>query len=153
MTFTQKLLYGLVGFLIGNTLLVTLGIGVHFYSRYSRDETELTFDTALSETNSPELKEIQFKGDTVIFKKENQREVFYISTESQRELLLKNIDERNKISLSNTVTTIEEPAPSMGYFQMINFWIFPTVIMLGIPLIIFLLFLILLRKNSNNHPR
>jgi ATP-dependent Zn protease len=149
MTLRQKLFYAFSGFVIGNALLAALVVGFYFYSQHSPTEIELTFDTAMSRINSPELKGVRFNNEKAIFKQEDHEEVFSISTDAQRELLLKKIDERNINSPVNAVK-VEESAESTGHFMTLV----PIIgIIIGIsqPLIVILLIVLLLRKNSNKN--
>ena len=119
MKMTQKILYAIAGFVIGNTLLALLGLGVYYYASVGESMPRLnTLNDAVSRLEDPELTEVRFESHRVIFTRGSDSEVYQAASDSELELLLSKLTERNLNLRSVKVSVTEESGSSLSRLML-----------------------------------
>ena len=149
MKMTQKILYAVAGFVIGNTLLALLCLGVYYYASVRDSMPRLnSLNDAIARIHDPALSEVRFESHRVIFTRGDDSEVFQASSDLQLEMLWSRLDDRNVSGRPVRVSVTEENGRSLSRVMLTSS--FPMLLLVGVPMIVIitLLFLILLKLNG-----
>jgi ATP-dependent Zn protease len=144
MSNNQKFIYGIIGFCVGNIMLVLLFLGVSALS--SSPKHQMSFEDALVRIQNKEIKNVVIKKDFAELNNLSNNEFQTTElTENQREELFKTVTNINAKS-TDTIRMAEEPIKSdlsenMFRIMLLLFFISPPIIVV--------LLLIIIKKMDN----
>ncbi|MEJ7622666.1 MAG: ATP-dependent zinc metalloprotease FtsH [Pyrinomonadaceae bacterium] len=103
----------------------------YLQTRQTKPAAELNIDAATSRIENKDFKQASFKQSAVEFTDQNGNKFLtIIGSEPTREMLLKKIDEFNKVNPTSAIATSEEAASSgLGWLVLIN--ALPFILLMG----------------------
>ena len=147
MNLRNKILYAFAGFVIGNIFLLTLFTGVKNFDRVFPQKAGITTERAVELIKSGKIREVNIKDDQAILRDYlNEDYQYFITSDSDRELILERIKFYNSVNPNNSITMSEAPRTSdfpPRVFQLL------FILFLVSPPIIVVLLLVIIKKMNN----
>ncbi len=146
MKLKQKLIYAVLGFLVGNAILLLVFYGWSNLKQSDAKPEEISFNQVLTKINNKEIKAVTIKEDSVVVTEENDKKYFSVidQTDAPREAIL-------SLAKEYGIQEVKIEPTSNGWFWLVLLNSLPLALVVIFALIIIgLLIGIFVRLNKNN---